>query len=238
MLTSLDKLREPAAFWSWVNGITANRCRHLLSSPRREWQIPEDEEGNSVLDSMESLDEQVIPDKALDNEETRRMIVGLVDDLPPDQRMSVLFYYYDEMSVRQIAEAMNTSEGTVKSRLNYARRYIKKGVEDYERKGIKLYSVSPLALLAYFLHQEEAASAMDSAAAAAMAARAGETAALSAAEGAAGVAGGADLVDLCKDGIVVAVQHEFFYILEMAGCLAFQPELFPAPAVIGHAAGL
>ena len=36
MLTGLDKLREPAAFWGWVNGITANRCRHLLSAPRRQ----------------------------------------------------------------------------------------------------------------------------------------------------------------------------------------------------------
>lgn len=33
MLTGIDKLREPAAFWGWVNGITANRCRHLLSAP-------------------------------------------------------------------------------------------------------------------------------------------------------------------------------------------------------------
>src|SRR5699024_11034545 len=139
MLTSLNRLKEPAAFWGWVNGITANRCRHLLSSPHKEWQIPEDEEGNSMLDSMENLDEQLVPEKALDNEETRRMILGLVDDLPPEQRMSVLFYYYDEMSVKDIAAAMETSEGTVKSRLNYARRAIKNGVEDYERKGIKLY---------------------------------------------------------------------------------------------------
>ena len=82
MLTSLDKLKEPAAFWGWVNGITANRCRHLLSAPRREWQVPEDEEGNSMLESVENLDETLVPEKALDNEETRRMILGLVDGLP------------------------------------------------------------------------------------------------------------------------------------------------------------
>ena len=171
MLANLKKLREPAAFWGWVNGITANRCRHLLSAPRREWQIPEDEEGSSMLDSLENLDEQLIPDKALDNEETRRMILGLVDDLPPDQRLSVLFYYYDEMSIRDIARAMDTSEGTVKSRLNYARRALKKGIEDYERKGVKLYGVSPILLLVYFLRQEGTATVMDSARAASMAAQ-------------------------------------------------------------------
>ena len=35
MLTSLNKLKEPAAFWGWINGITANRCRHLLSAPHK-----------------------------------------------------------------------------------------------------------------------------------------------------------------------------------------------------------
>lgn len=168
MLTGLDKLREPAAFWGWVNGITANRCKHLLSTPNKTWQIPEDEDGNSMLDDLESMDEQLIPDKALDNAETRRMILDLVDNLPPAQRMSVLFYYYDEMSVKEIAQAMEVSEGTVKSRLNYARKAIRDGVEAYERKGVKLYSVSPLLLLAFFLRQEGAASALDGAAAAAM----------------------------------------------------------------------
>ena len=106
MIASLDKLKEPAAFWAWVNGITANQCKHLLTAPHKEWQIPEDEEGNSMLESVENLDETLVPEKVLDNEETRRMILGLVDELPPEQRMSVLFYYYDEMSVKQIAEAM------------------------------------------------------------------------------------------------------------------------------------
>ena len=171
MITGLDKLKEPAAFWGWVNGITANRCRHLLSAPHKERQIPEDEEGNSMLDSLENLDEQLVPEKALDNEETRRMILELVDSLPPQQRLCVLFYYYDEMSVRDIAQAMETSEGTVKSRLNYARKAIKAGVEDYERKGVKLYGVSPILLLVYCLRQEGAALLPDPASAAAMAAQ-------------------------------------------------------------------
>lgn len=193
MITGLDKLKEPAAFWGWVNGITANRCRHLLSAPHKEWQIPEDEEGNSMLESVENLDETLVPEKALDNEETRRMILGLVDDLPPEQRMCVLFYYYDEMSVKDIAAAMDTSEGTVKSRLNYARKAIKAGVEDYERKGIKLYSASPLVLLAFFLRQEAAAGLLDGAAAASLAGNvlAGAGAAGAAAGGTVGAAGGA-----------------------------------------------
>ena len=66
---------------------------------------------------------------------------------------------------------MGTSEGTVKSRLNYARKSIKAGVEDYERKGVKLYSASPILLLLFFLRREAESTTLDGAAAAAMAGR-------------------------------------------------------------------
>lgn len=155
MITSLDKLREPAAFWGWVNSITARRCKFLLTRGTKEWQIPEDEEGNSMLYSIETLDEQTVPDKAVDNAETQRLMMDIIDGLPPEQRMTVTFFYYDEMSVKAIAETMQVSEGTVKSRLNYARKSIKEEVEKLEKKdGTKLYSVSLLPFLAYFLRRE------------------------------------------------------------------------------------
>ena len=128
MITSLDQLQEPAAFWGWVDGITADRCKHLLSTSHKERQLPEDEEGSALLESVEDLEETLTPDKGLDNEETRRMILGLVDALPPEQQMTVRFYYYDEMTVKQIAETMDTSEDTVKSRLNDARRSIEESI--------------------------------------------------------------------------------------------------------------
>ena len=53
MIGSLDKLKEPAAFWGWVNGITANRCMHLLSAPHKEGQIPEGGEGECLRTSGE-----------------------------------------------------------------------------------------------------------------------------------------------------------------------------------------
>lgn len=156
MLTGLDKLKVPAAFFGWVNGITANRCKHLLTQGVTEWQIPEDEEGHGLLETLETLDEASVPHEVLDNAETRRLMLGIIDDLPPAQRMTVLFYYYDEMSVGEIAEAMGVSRGTAMSRLNYARKSIKTGVEKLEKQGTKLYGLSPLPLLLLFLRREAA----------------------------------------------------------------------------------
>lgn len=189
MLTRLDRLQDPEAFWGWLSAMTANHCRNVLTRGRREAQIPEDDEGNSLLDAFESLDEQAVPDKALDNDETRRMIVELVDQLPPPQRQCVLMFYYEEMSVKDIAAALETSEGTVKSRLNYARKAIKSGVDAYAAQGVKLYSALPF--LVYFLQRDAgigglSASAAEALARSVLAGAAGTAAAGTAAAGAAG----------------------------------------------------
>lgn len=67
VLNKLDNLREPAAFWKWVHRITACYCQNQLTRGKKDLQFWEDEEGNSVLDQFEELDEQLVPDKAVDN---------------------------------------------------------------------------------------------------------------------------------------------------------------------------
>jgi len=163
----LDTLQEPEKFLSWANSIAARLCINERRRNPKDLQFVEDEEGHSILDSLEELDQQYVPDAAIDNGETRRMIVELVDALPEAQRTAAYLYYYNELSVREIAEMLGVSENTVKSRLNYARKAIKEGVLDYERKGIKLYGLSPLPFLLYFLRSAAKSSADPAAAAAA-----------------------------------------------------------------------
>lgn len=162
----LDTLQTPETFLSWANTIAARLCINDRQRNPKDLQFTEDEEGHSILDSLEDMDQQNVPDAAIDNAETRRMIVDLVDSLPEAQRTSTYLYYYDELSVKEIAEMLSISENTVKSRLNYARKAIKDGVLDYEKKGIKLYGISPLPFLLYFLRGAAESSANPATAAA------------------------------------------------------------------------
>ena len=187
--TKLDTLKTPEAFWGWLNQTAANRCYNAMKRSRVELQFAEDEEGHSVMDDLEELDEQQVPDKALDNAETARMIEEIVDGLPDAQRLCTLMYYYDEMSVRDIAGNLGVPENTVKSRLNYARKAIRERVLDYEKKGVKLYGLSPLPFLLFFLRRA-AGEGADSAKAAAAARQVMEAGAAAAA-GAGGTAAGA-----------------------------------------------
>ena len=80
-----------------------------------------------------------------------------LDTLPDDQRMCILMFHFEGASIREIAEAMECSENTVKSRLNYGRKVIKKKSEELQKKGYKLYSMAPLPLLLFLLRKEEEA---------------------------------------------------------------------------------
>lgn len=82
------------------------------------------------------------PEESVDYAETKRLMKEILDGLPEDQKLCVLMYYYEELSVADIADALGCSTGTVKSRLNYARKKIRNDVEELERKGTKLYSVA------------------------------------------------------------------------------------------------
>lgn len=208
MLSGLGSLQKPAAFWGWLNRMTSNICRKRLSRSRRELPLWGEEPG-APLFPQEDLDDQIVPDRALDSEENRRMVVELVEALPEAQRLSVLFYYYDEMTVKEIAEAMETSENTVKSRLHYAREAIRKGVEKYAAEGFKLYGLTPVPFLRYFLQKEAASAAGALAGKAALAAFAG-TAGKAAAAALPRVLGGA----LARRGLAAAAG------LALAGAVA------------------
>ncbi|MGN0968860.1 MAG: RNA polymerase sigma factor [Oscillospiraceae bacterium] len=180
---SIGALKEPEKFLSWANSIAARQCINERRRNPKDLQFAEDEEGHSVLDQMEELDKQKIPDAAIDNAETTHMIAELVDALPDAQRVCTYLFYYDQLSVKEIAELVGVSENTIKSRLNYARKAIKDGVQDYEKKGVKLYGLSPLPFLLYFL-RGAAESGADPQTAALMAKAAAATG------GAAGIAAG------------------------------------------------
>lgn len=138
----ITELREPAAFYAWVNQITANKCNRLLSKYKSIARLDDKEEFITLADDNPLN----LPDKAIDDEETRRIILEVIDGLPDNQRVCVLLFYYAQFTVTQIANTLETNENTVKSRLALARAKIRAALEEKEKKeGIKLYGI-PLAL--------------------------------------------------------------------------------------------
>ena len=180
--SSLDKLEDPEKFQGWLDTIVINRCKDFLKKKKPTLfsdMASENSDDGSILDFEDSRENDRMefrPEETVDYGETKRLIAEMLDRMPEDQKMCLLMYYYEEMSVRQIAEAMDCSEGTIKSRLNYARKNLKGQVLELEKKGTKLYCM-PLLPFLYWFFREQAAEFIGGTVAGAVAAGATGTAA-------------------------------------------------------------
>lgn len=155
----IDQLQEPSAFMAWSKKIAYHRCTaHFRKT--QDLLIEPNEDGHSILDDIEEERAEFIPDEALDKEDLKQTILGMIDELPAEQRSAILLRFYDELSVKEIADIQSVSEGTVKSRLNYGKKAIKKSVENYEKKnGIKLRCAGVIPLLLWLFANEASAAA-------------------------------------------------------------------------------
>ena len=147
LLKKLDTLENPKAFLGWLKAVTANHCKNRLAS-NKNYPSLDDE---VVFESEEETDIQLIPQKQIEAKELRNAVVKAVKNLPVFQRECVMMYYYNEMSVLQIAEILEVKEGTVKSRLYNARKSIKSELEKLGFSENTLGGFSPLAFVAYSL---------------------------------------------------------------------------------------
>ena len=130
----IDTLEKPDAFYVWAGRIATNKTLRYIQKNRREMLVEADEDGETdfVFERMSEDTEKFIPEAVLMDMEKQRIIADILDKLPLEQKICVQFFYYEEMSVKEIAQAFGCSEGTVKSRLNYARKAIKDAVIDMD----------------------------------------------------------------------------------------------------------
>ncbi len=156
--THLKSFEGGEKFLPWVKQIAANTARDRLrrKTPALFGELTADETQTPAEERIPDERPAFLPEASLDAAETQRLIREILDSLPDDQRAVVGMYYYEELSVREIAEALGVSESAVKSRLLYARRKIEARVRDLEKKGTKLYGAAPLPFLLFLLRSQQA----------------------------------------------------------------------------------
>ena len=133
----LDTLNDEQKFCGWITSIAVNKCKNKLKG-KVEYQIDDE-----VLIAEAETDELMLPEEYITKAEKRKVLLQIMEDtLSFNQYQTVLMFYFDEMSISEIAQGLEISEGTVKSRLNSSRAKMKTAIEDYEKKsGDKLHGV-------------------------------------------------------------------------------------------------
>nr|BFE57389.1 sigma-70 family RNA polymerase sigma factor [Dactylosporangium thailandense] len=110
VLRGLPRLRDPARFTPWLFTIARRAVTNRL---REEYARPE-----------EPLSDVASPD-AVAEVLDRTELAGALSALPPREREILILFYLQDLSLETCAEICAVPIGTVKSRLNRARRLLR-----------------------------------------------------------------------------------------------------------------
>lgn len=121
---SLDAFRLDSSFYTWIYRIAMNLAIDACRKRRRrktgsfdEAVAARDEDGE-----MLELHHTEGPAEALQRKELRQRIFGAMAELTEEQREVLLLREVEGLSYAEISESMGIPEGTVMSRLFYARK--------------------------------------------------------------------------------------------------------------------
>lgn len=152
---SLDQLKDPDKFDKWLGMIVARNCKNELAR-RKDISFTEIEKDDYGFDeSIENTYEEFKPDSEASYNELRETISNILNELKTEQRICILMFYYQELSIKEISKILEVNENTVKSRLNLAKKKMAEKIAALETKGYKIKTIAPIPLLIWALKQEE-----------------------------------------------------------------------------------
>ena len=116
-------LREDDKFGSWLFGIAHQKCVQRWRKQNR---------GEILFDEIPDAPGEVEdgPDELLIRREQETEFMNLLNQLPPPQRSVLLLHFIEDFSLEEIARITETQLGTVKSRMHYAKKSLRKLLEE------------------------------------------------------------------------------------------------------------
>lgn len=121
-LQYIGNLSSPAGFLSWLTRIAYNNCMDFLKKNSRLSAelnaTPPAEQTDSDLDRD--------PFNRAFFSENHAFLMGILDELTLEHRTVILLRYFQDLKIKEIAHIMDISEGTVRSRIHYALRKMKR----------------------------------------------------------------------------------------------------------------
>ena len=128
---SLESLRDPARFKSWLCGIVLNVCRgHLRDRKVAFFSLEAIMEGLQFFPAPFSAPVST-PEKLAEEQEQYQTVLNAVNKLHPADRDILLLFYYAQLSLPEIVTVLNIPAGTVKVRLYRARQRLKAVLEEH-----------------------------------------------------------------------------------------------------------
>ncbi len=125
---SLEHLRDPERFRSWLYGITLNVCRGYLRGQKVNELSLEALTGGmqgSADDVQALFADEIDPQAIVEERELHQIVLRAVNALPPKERVATLLFYYEQLRLEEIAAILNISVTAVKGCLHRARQQLR-----------------------------------------------------------------------------------------------------------------
>ena len=115
---NIHTLRQPKAFRVWLSRIVTNEVRtHMSRSVSEHTTENIDDYAASLADESE----EQLPHYNVEAKEVRQDVMDVLSGLPSRQREAMMLYYYDQLSVGEIAKIMEIPHQSVSRYLALAR---------------------------------------------------------------------------------------------------------------------
>ena len=123
----IGDFQHRSSFSTWLTRIAVNYCINHLKKEKRTRFFP------AGIFSGGNLPDE--PHAVVERTEKCEKVHQAINSLSPKRKAIIILHYFEDNSCEEIAGILNCSTGTVKSRLFYARKELKKRLEPYIRSG-------------------------------------------------------------------------------------------------------
>jgi RNA polymerase sigma-70 factor (ECF subfamily) len=118
----IGRLQNPECFKTWFYRLLVRTAWRHAEIEKRNVPV-EDVYGESESSGGRSTEQQYL------DAEISSILYRQIRKLDTKKRTAVMLYYYSGLSTKEIAQVMGCLEGTVKSRLHFARKTLKSNLE-------------------------------------------------------------------------------------------------------------
>jgi RNA polymerase sigma-70 factor (ECF subfamily) len=142
VLENLRRFRGECRFSTWLTRIVVNKCRSHQRWRLRRWRLwlaacrfaASDERWRSATDDSTG-------GRACNSSsDATKEVARAVDQLPAKYREPVVLHYFEDLSIAEIAQALELSANAVEVRLTRARQKLKRMLEEKKKKGTGTFS--------------------------------------------------------------------------------------------------
>lgn len=183
-LKSMEKIKtleHPENYGTWLHSIAYNKCTDHFRAESRNAYFDTDEEKDFAIENNAMDMTVMLPEDYAINKDRKKEIAALIDGLKPEMRSALILYYYNDMSVSDVAKSLGMNENTAKQKLFQARKKLKTQIEKLYGKGGMLAVVPMKDMFKHTITPKYAAARVAAAPAVSSGFLAGKIAAISAA---------------------------------------------------------